>query len=207
MGERLSEGVLSSREKILDTAEALFARCGFSGVGLREVADRVGLGKSSLFHHFPTKVDLYTAVLERALLSIEKRLQTAQAPEASSPEQLDLWLSALVDVLAENPTYAPLLLRTLFEAATLGHEERAPLDRILGNVTALLEHGIAAGELRPVSVPHALQSLIGLTIYPFASGAFGDDLLGQPAYSAGEIRRRKEEISALLRHGLRAPRA
>ena len=41
-----------SRAKILDTAEALFSRRGFNGVSLREVADRAGLGKSSLFHHF-----------------------------------------------------------------------------------------------------------------------------------------------------------
>ncbi len=38
------------REKILDAAEDLFARRGFSGVGLSEIAEAVGLGKSTLFH-------------------------------------------------------------------------------------------------------------------------------------------------------------
>ena len=46
---------ISPRDKILDAAEALFARRGFAGVGLSEIAEAVGLGKSSLFHHFQTK--------------------------------------------------------------------------------------------------------------------------------------------------------
>jgi len=51
--------VPSSRDKILDVAEALFARSGYSGIGMREVATEVGLGKSSLFHHFESKQSLY----------------------------------------------------------------------------------------------------------------------------------------------------
>ena len=72
----------SSRDRILETAHALFARHGFAGVGLREVAQRVGLGKSSLFHHFPTKVHLYVAVVRRALLELERQLIRPCSPLA-----------------------------------------------------------------------------------------------------------------------------
>ena len=58
---------ISARDKILDAAEALFARRGYAGVGMSEVAEAVGLGKSSLFHHFPTKAQLYAAVADRIL--------------------------------------------------------------------------------------------------------------------------------------------
>ena len=77
----------SSREKILEVAEAHFARRGFSGVGLREVAVAAGLGKSSLFHHFESKAQLYFEVLERVLGRIQERLQPAlaQAGEPASP--------------------------------------------------------------------------------------------------------------------------
>ena len=68
----------SSHDKILDVAEALFARRGFSGVGMREVADAVGLGKSSVFHHFRTKTQLYFEVLDRVLQRIEDRLAPVQ---------------------------------------------------------------------------------------------------------------------------------
>ncbi len=55
MSPRSALAAPSSREKILDVAERLFSRGGYAGVGLREVAEQAGLGKSSLFHHFNTK--------------------------------------------------------------------------------------------------------------------------------------------------------
>lgn len=199
----------SSRDKILETAEALFSRCGYAGVGLREVAQRVGLGKSSLFHHFPTKVHLYAAVLERISLDLERRL----APRLTEPgpvlARLDRCVSELIDALAENPTHAPLLLRALFEGDVVGEARRAELDailgRILGGIQRLVAEGVERGELRPLSPPHLLQSLIGMTIYHFASGEFGDGLLESPIFSASEVRRRKEEVRAFLLHGA-APR-
>src|SRR5438067_2453943 len=42
----------TSRDKILDAAEALFAKRGYAAIGLRELAEVVGLGKSSLLNHF-----------------------------------------------------------------------------------------------------------------------------------------------------------
>ncbi len=197
----------SSREKILETAEALFARAGFTGVGLREVAERVGLSKSSLFHHFPSKVRLYLAVLERVLTAIEARVGPAAESGGSPLARLERWLDLLVDTLAENPTFARLLLRTLVEEDVAGAEESQPvnetIDRILADVRSLLEEGIRTGFFRPLSIPHTIQTLVGMTIYHFASGDFGDELLGGPVYSETEVRRRKREIQNFLRSGLR----
>ena len=197
----------SSRDKILETAEALFARSGFAGVGLREVAEQVGLSKSSLFHHFPSKVRLYLAVLERVLTAIEERVgRTAESP-GSPLSRLERWLDSLVDTLAENPTFARLLLRTLVEEDVASAEESQPvdetIDRILADVRSLLDEGIRTGFFRPLSVPHTIQTLVGMTIYHFASGDFGDQLLGGPVYSETEVRRRKREIQNFLRSGLR----
>src|SRR5262249_61699856 len=69
-----STAELSSRDKILDAAETLFAKRGYAGVGLSELAEVVGLGKSSLFHHFENKAQLYAAVAARILGRIEERL-------------------------------------------------------------------------------------------------------------------------------------
>ena len=68
----------------------------------------------------------------------------------------------------------------------------------------MVQAGIVAGEVRPVSVPHTIQSLIGLTVFHFASGDFGEDLLGAPVYSAAEIRQRKEHVISFMERALRA---
>jgi AcrR family transcriptional regulator len=200
-----------SREKILDVAEALFARRGFAGVGLREVADLVGLGKSSLFHHFRGKVQLYLEVLLRVLGRIDERMRPALAAPGAPLDRLDRGIDALIDALAEHPATARLLLRGLVEdeafPADLGPEgdtvERR-IAQLLGGIEGLLRQGIEQGAFRRVSIPHTMQTLIGATVYHFASGEFGEDLLGGPLLSADEVRRRKEEVRALLHHGLAA---
>ena len=199
----------SSRDKILDVAEDLFARRGFAGVGMREVADRVGLGKSSLFHHFRGKTQLYFEVLARVLDRIRVRLEPALRPDAGPLERLDRGLDALIDALAEHPATARLLLRALFEddefPAEPGPEsERAEriLEDTLENIRRVLREGMEQGVLRPASVPHTLQTLVGATVYHFASGEFGDNLLGRPVLSAEAVANRKQELRDLLHHGL-----
>jgi AcrR family transcriptional regulator len=203
-----------SREKILEVAEALFARRGFAGVGLREVAADVGLGKSSLFHHFRSKVQLYYEVLERVLGRIRARLDAAVVRSDDPWERLEAWADALVDALAEHPTSARLLLRGLFEDLNFGDEpapEAGPSEAlvagVLQQIDGLLRDGVARGAFRPVSVPDTVQTLVGATVYHFASGELGESVLGGPIFAAEAVRRRKRELRSLLRRGLAAPAA
>ena len=201
-----------SREKILDAAEPLFARQGFAGTGLAEVAARVGLSKSSLFHHFSSKAQLYAAVVARILARIEAPVLAALAAPGAPLARLERAIDTLVDVLAANPTFARLLLRSLFEddelAGDLPEEEEANavIRRLVAALARVLDEGVSAGVLRPASVPHTVQTLIGAMVYHFASGEFGNELLGAPLFAAAEVRRRKHELKALLRHGLTLPR-
>jgi AcrR family transcriptional regulator len=198
----------SSRDKILDAAEALFARRGYAGVGLREVAEVVGLGKSSLFHHFRNKPQLYAAVAARILVRLEGRLMRTLAGGGDPVARLERWLDELVDVLAENATYARVLLRSLFEDDDLPGdlseeiEAHRAIESMMTSVSALVREGMSAGLIRAVNVQHLLLTLIGLTVFPFASGEFGVEILGKDIFDANEVRRRKHELRDLLRFGL-----
>ena len=204
---------ISARDKILDAAEALFARRGYAAVGMSEIAEAVGMSKSSLFHHFPTKAQLYAATADRILRVIEIALTSTLAAGGTPVARLDRWIDTIADLLGAHEAYARLLLRSLFEddeANGAFEEERAvnaTLHRIIGAATHLLREGMSTGALRAASIPHTVQSLIGLLIYHFASGDFGAELFGRPIASPVEVRRRKDEIKALLHHGLVVPRA
>jgi AcrR family transcriptional regulator len=199
----------SSRDKILDTAEALFARRGFAGVGLREVAERAQLSKSALFHHFPGKVQLYLEVLQRVLARLEERLERALRVGRGAAEKLDLWVDALVDGLAEQPTTARLLLRGLFEDDDFPPETAPELEpaeqtllRIIARFQQLVREGREQGVFRDVSVAHTTQTVIGATVYHFASGELGEAVMGGPLFSAQAVHQRKCELQQFLRNGL-----
>jgi len=199
----------SSRDKILDVAEALFAQRGYAGVGLRQVAAAAGLVKSSLFHHFRSKDQLYAEVLGRVLARIRERLDPVLESGADPARKLDRWVDALIDALAEHPTTARLLLRGLFEEDDFradpvpeAEEVDETIAAILDGIQRLLKEGVDAGAFRAVSVPHTVQTLIGATVYHFASGELGEGLLGRPLLSAEAVRRRKQELGDLLHHGI-----
>ncbi len=52
-----------TRTEILDVALELFADKGFYGVSIRDVARATGVGVSALYHHFPSKEELFEAVV------------------------------------------------------------------------------------------------------------------------------------------------
>ena len=203
--------LLTSREKILDVAEARFAQRGYSGVGLREVAEAAGLGKSSLFHHFPTKAALYGAVLDRVIERIERRMQRALEASGDPGARLSGAALALIDTLAEDPPAARLLLRTVFEdddlspteAPELAASERR-LDAIIAAIAGAIADGVASGAFRPISAPDAIQTLIGAIVFPFASGEFGEKLAGD-IFSAEAVARRKREVLAIIQFGWMRP--
>jgi AcrR family transcriptional regulator len=208
----LEEIAPDSRAKILDVAEALFARRGYAGVGLREVSQQVGLSKSSLFHHFATKRELYQEVLGRVLDRLEERLAPVLRSSVDHAERLDRLIDALVDALAEYPTTARLALRSLFEEdANLPQDPAHPapydetLARLVSGFQRLIADGVAAGAFRPVSPGHLTQTLIGATVYHFASAELGEEILGAPIFSADQVSERKRELEALVRSGIRNP--
>lgn len=70
---------MSRREEILDTAKVQFARKGYSGTSMRDIADASGLLAGSLYSHFRSKMDLvgeivirfYDELIPRQLATLE----------------------------------------------------------------------------------------------------------------------------------------
>lgn len=91
------------REQILDAATRAFARAGFAGTGLDEVADEAGITRVILYRHFESKTDLYRAVLDRACARIAQTVGAERFDENS--------IAALVRAAAADPDGFRLLFR------------------------------------------------------------------------------------------------
>ena len=148
-------------------------------------------------------------MVARILDRIEQRLMRALAAGGSPVERLDRWIDVIVDLFAEHPharPAAPALAlrgrradRRAAERATSQRHDSTHRRRRRGAAAA---KAWQAGVFRPASVPHTLQTLIGATVYHFASGEFGDEMIGRPMFSATEVRRRKDEVKGLIHRGL-----
>jgi AcrR family transcriptional regulator len=56
--------MLSTRTQILDSARRLFARQGYHNTSIREIAEQLGMTKTAVLYHFPTKADILAALAE-----------------------------------------------------------------------------------------------------------------------------------------------
>ena len=78
----------STRERILDAAEALFASRGFEGAAMRDIAADANLNPASLYNHFASKQALFEAVLERGLRPLFVVLDALELAGASSGNEV-----------------------------------------------------------------------------------------------------------------------
>ena len=113
-----------TRDRILDTAEALFAGRGFAGTPVRDIAAAVGLTPASLYNHFASKEALYAAVLERGLLPVIEVLEDLAGREHER-DALDATLGRVMEHLAHRPNVA----RLLYHEALTGAAHLLPLAR------------------------------------------------------------------------------
>jgi AcrR family transcriptional regulator len=93
----------STREKLLDCAERLFAEHGVEGVSLRAINSEAGLSPAALHYHFGTQKALVEALLERhmpALMERRRQLIDALVERHEPPTTRDV-LRALVQPQVE----------------------------------------------------------------------------------------------------------
>lgn len=202
-----------SQDRILDEAEVLFANRGYAGMGLSELAEKAELSKSSLFHHFPSKIEIYAAVLERVFERVWGRVEDAVDSQATNMVQLEQTVDVINDYLATNQHAARLILRSLierdFEDSGLTKEDLAErhgayVFKILRFAADRIRNGRASGEFRDVSVGHSVQSLIGALLFHFASGEYGVVGFRENIFEPEGVARRKEQLKLFLRGALLA---
>src|SRR5262249_58314736 len=68
------EANLARREEIVETATALFAEQGFSDAVTQALADRLGVGKGTIYRHFPSKQALFLAAADRVMRKLQEQV-------------------------------------------------------------------------------------------------------------------------------------
>ncbi|MEI5584103.1 MULTISPECIES: TetR/AcrR family transcriptional regulator [unclassified Agromyces] len=135
------------QQGILEVAVAAFNEYGYDATSMGVLADRLGLSKSAIYHHFASKDEILERALDQALGSLEGVLDESGASDGSAADRLDHVLRGAVHVLVHQLPYVTLLLRvrgnTEIERTALAR--RRAFDR---RVMALVETAQAEGTLR-----------------------------------------------------------
>lgn len=98
----------TTRERILDAAEQVFAEKGLGAAPVRDIAARVGLNPASLYNHFAGKEELYEAVLERGLTPVLEMLSDLMSGKRTRDRE-EKAIDRVVLHFAASPNLAKLI--------------------------------------------------------------------------------------------------
>ncbi|MEU7860450.1 TetR/AcrR family transcriptional regulator [Nonomuraea sp. NPDC049141] len=96
-----ASGEPHTRERLIDVAVRLFTRRSFAGTSLQMIADEMGITKAAVYHHFRTREELLTAVVEPVLRRLRAIIETAEAKRTPHARAEHL-LAGYVDLSVEH---------------------------------------------------------------------------------------------------------
>lgn len=148
------------REAVLAAAVALFNERGYDATSISDVAARLGITKSSVYHHVRSKDELLKMAVDGALDALEGALdEVRKNPDMSAFDRLEALLRRSVHVLAAHLDSVRLLLRvhgnSPVEQAALTRRRRFDHE-----VTTLVKAAQSEGTLRPDADPATVARLL-----------------------------------------------
>lgn len=149
--------------RILRAAEAVFARAGFAGATMAEIAARAGVPKSNLHYYFRTKQALYRAVLSHTLrlwLSQADLIRAEQSPEAA----LEQYIRAKMRLSARYPDASRVFANELLHGAPeIGDVLRDALRALVLRKASVIRGWIEAGRMADVDPSHLFFTIWAAT--------------------------------------------
>ena len=153
------------QETVLRRAIEVFNRQGYEGTSMGDLARELGLTKSAIYHHVPSKEHLLAAALDEALDGLAAAIDGAVdgAGPASAADRLRTAVEQSVEVLVDHLPAVTLLLRvhgnSEVELAAL-RRRRALDDRLAGLVQAAADEGALRADIPPDLISRLLVGMV-----------------------------------------------
>ena len=110
---------------VLAVAVEVFNERGYDRTSMRDLAGRLGIAKSAIYHHVTGKEELLSLALDRALSGLSAVVARTRALDGPAIARLEYLIRGSVEVLESELPYVTLLLRVRGNTEV----ERAALDR------------------------------------------------------------------------------
>ncbi|SFP50864.1 DNA-binding transcriptional regulator, AcrR family [Amycolatopsis arida] len=146
-------------ESLLQVAVRLFNERGYDGTSMEDLSRKLGITKSAIYHHVPSKQELLRVAVNRALDGLFAVAEEAESVPGRAIDRLEHLVRGSVAVLVEQLSFVTLLLRvrgnTKVERAALAR--RREFDRMVADLVARAE---TEGDIRPDIDPAITSRLL-----------------------------------------------
>ena len=165
---------------LLRAAEDAFGANGFRDTRLGDIAETVGIRRSSLLYHFGSKEKLHSMVVETAFSELHNVLISAMDPTGTLEAQLDGLVECLLEFAVERPGLVCVILRQMVDPRGEGREQIGTAFTELVNAVETMYRAMAGSRLREeFPVRSAIVQLITSYLVRVASGPLASLVWGE----------------------------
>jgi AcrR family transcriptional regulator len=195
---RASQPADSSRDRILQAAQRLFARQGFDGTTTRDLAQAAGVAEGTLFRHFANKKAILIEVATQGWVEILTDLLT-ELSEMGSYKAVAQVMHRRMWNFQKNAD----LMRVCFMEAQFHPELRDRVQsEVIGKMTdvaeAFFETAMERGIYRPMNPRIVAQVFLGM----FAISGFSHNTLMEPNASPQQMQEMAEGLAEIFLNGV-----
>lgn len=187
--------------RILKAAVELFARKGFDGTRIAEIADASNLPKANVYYYFETKEAIYATLIERLLEGWDRALEHIRA-DREPKDAIAAYIAAKLDYsrrhAIESRFFANEILRG---GGFLSRSQRRHMQEITRERVVVVEGWIRQGKLRPVDPKHFFIMLWASTQFYADFAEVAAMTLGKSRLSPADYNSGRETIVKMILGG------
>jgi AcrR family transcriptional regulator len=155
------------RQEILQAATAEFTARGISGASMSEIADRAGIGKSTIYEYFPSKTELFSEVCKQKMLEVGESIRAVFAQDRPFRAQMLAYCAVLQETLEDVDMNAALtLLMNNPSIGELAKSAQRMRDFAVEQIAGALRRAQRAGEVDPKLDPEPVACCLAILPNP-----------------------------------------
>jgi len=166
----MQQRAIETRERILDSATALFAKKGLNGATVDEIAAHAKVNKQRIYAYFGSKNQLFEAVLLHVFENVELFSRTTLKEADENPEQLTAVLvRGFLKVHAKHPVLWRLLAWANLEGPDCTNMLNCVRKKENEELRKLFTRQIKAGVFRKISFETWLFTLLAVSCFRYSN--------------------------------------
>lgn len=194
-----------TRERILGAAVDVFARHGFHGARVADIAEEAGIAYGLVYHHFRNKDEILAAIFSERWARYMRWLDEVAAASAPFADKLRRILHFLVDAYRHEPALMTVMINEVSRSYEfLESHDVGTVFMAFDSVGRIVEDARRSGEIRAdVDAEVVAAAILGaaeMVLTGYVMGRLRRD--GREAYAADEA-----QLVGLLLSGLQPPAA
>jgi AcrR family transcriptional regulator len=181
--------------EILAAASALFTEKGFAATRMDDVAARAGVSKGTLYLYFPSKEELFKALVRTAIVpNVDRFAALAPAFPGKAADLIRMIVTAVGDI-TRDPAIGMVPKVLIGEAGNFPDITKFYADEVIGRaltvIAAIIDRGVAAGEFRSMAgkdvAPLVIAPLLLMAVWRHSFQLVRPDLIDPDAVLANHL--------------------